>query len=90
MKQLTPVRLLKNDFYQKVIDLEKQNASNDEMKELLGKGRARKGMLEGNLLDGELEIGQICSSINTIQSVKSIIVNLRNDLEEKLKLLQLQ
>jgi enoyl-[acyl-carrier protein] reductase II len=73
LKQLTPVRLLKNVFFEKVNELEKSGASSEELSNLLGRGRAKKGMFEGDLTEGELEIGQVSADINKIQSVKEVI-----------------
>lgn len=73
LKQLTPVRLIKNEFFQKIDALEKQGANLEELKEALGRGRAKKGMFEGDLVEGELEIGQVSGSINSIQSVAEVI-----------------
>lgn len=73
LKQLTPVRLLKNPFFEKVNELEKKGASAEELAALLGRGRAKKGMFEGNLTEGELEIGQVSGGIDKIQSVKEVI-----------------
>ncbi len=73
MKQLTPVRLIKNKFFNKVIELEKRGASNDEMETLLGKRRAKQGMFEGNLDEGELEIGQVSAAITKIQPAAEIV-----------------
>jgi len=73
MKQLTPVRLLKNKFYDEVEIAESNCATPDELKTLLGKGRAKKGMFEGDLDDGELEIGQIASTINKIEPASEIV-----------------
>ena len=66
MKQLTPVRLIKNEFYQQIDDAEKRGAPTDELKSLLGKGRAKKGIFEGDLKEGELEIGQVSANIKTV------------------------
>lgn len=66
MKQLTPVRLLKNPFYQAVKQAELAGASPEELKNLLGRGRAKKGMFEGDLQEGELEIGQIAAAIKDL------------------------
>ena len=63
MKRLVPVRLLKNGFFDEVVDAESQGASVDELRTLLGKGRAKAGMLQGDLENGELEIGQVSSMI---------------------------
>ena len=73
LKQLTPVRLLKNDFYNKVHELETKGASSEELINLLGRGRAKKGMFEGELEEGELEIGQISGDINSIVTAKEVI-----------------
>jgi len=73
LKQLTPVRLLKNPFFDKVNELEKKGASTEELAELLGRGRAKKGMFEGDLTEGELEIGQVSGAIDEIVSVKEVI-----------------
>lgn len=72
LKQLTPVRLIKNPFYSKVDELEKKGGSVAELTELLGRGRSKKGMFEGDLEEGELEIGQVSASIQKIQSVQEV------------------
>jgi enoyl-[acyl-carrier protein] reductase II len=74
MKSLIPVRLMKNEFFQKVEKAESEGATRSDLMELLGKGRARQGMFEGDLAGGELEIGQIASSIHEIKSA-SVILN---------------
>ena len=76
LKQLTPVRLIKNEFYQKVKTAEASGASVEELNTLLGRGRAKKGMFEGDMVEGELEIGQIASTIKTILPAKEIMENL--------------
>lgn len=73
LKQLTPVRLLRNEFYDKVEQAELSGASVEELAKLLGRGRAKKGMFEGDLTDGELEIGQIASLIREIKPAKDIV-----------------
>ncbi len=73
LKKLAPTRLLNNEFYQKVLDFEISGASVDDFKELLGKGRAKKGMFLGDEQDGELEIGQVSAMINDVKSAKEII-----------------
>jgi enoyl-[acyl-carrier protein] reductase II len=73
LKQLTPVRLLKNPFSEKVTELEKKGASVEELSNLLGRGRAKKGMFEGDLIEGELEIGQVSGAIDKIQTVKEVV-----------------
>jgi enoyl-[acyl-carrier protein] reductase II len=73
LKQVTPVRLLKNQFFDQVFEAEARGASSAELSELLGRGRAKKGMFEGDLENGELEIGQISAMIKEIKSAKEII-----------------
>ncbi len=79
MKKLTPVRLLKNKFYDEVKEAELACASNEDLRNLLGKGRAKKGMFEGDLDEGELEIGQIAASIKNIVSAREVIENMWNE-----------
>lgn len=72
MKNITPVRLIKNPFYQKVAEAEGRCASVEEIKEILGRARAKKGMFEGDMIEGELEIGQVSASFEKIQSAKEV------------------
>lgn len=76
LKELTPVRLLKNKFFNELMDLYKNNPTSDELKVHLGRGRAKKGMFEGDLDEGELEIGQIAAVIDDILPVSEIVKNL--------------
>ncbi len=73
LKQLTPVRLIKNEFYQKVYAAEQQGASAEKIAEILGRARAKKGMFEGDLTEGELEIGQISGAIDAINPAAEIV-----------------
>ena len=73
MKQLTPVRLIKNEFYQEVLQAEQRGATIEELKTLLGRGRAKKGMFEGNLREGELEIGQVSAILDRILPAEHIV-----------------
>lgn len=73
LKELAPVRLVKNNFYQQVQELYKKNPSIEEIKELLGRARAKKGMFEGDLENGELEIGQVAGLIHDIKTAKEVI-----------------
>lgn len=82
LKKNVPVRLLKNKFFEDVKKLEDQGASEEELVSLLGKGRARLGMLEGNLEEGELEIGQGCSMIKKTQSVQEIVTEIISEYNE--------
>jgi enoyl-[acyl-carrier protein] reductase II len=76
LKELTPVRLIKNQFYEKVQELYKSKASKEELTQLLGRARAKKGMFEGDLDEGELEIGQIAGLIDDIKPAASIVNDL--------------
>lgn len=76
LKELTPVRLLKNKFFNELMDLYKNSPTSDELKAHLGRGRAKKGMFEGDLDEGELEIGQIAATIDDILPVSKIVKNL--------------
>ena len=73
LKQLTPVRLIKNEFCNQVLAAENKGASKEELSILLGRARAKKGMFEGNLIDGELEIGQVSGTIDKIMPAKDIV-----------------
>ncbi len=73
MKSLMPVRLLKNDFYRAVEKAEGEGANRAILMELLGRGRAKKGMFEGDLFEGELEIGQVASYVNEIKPAAQIL-----------------
>lgn len=86
LKELAPVRLLKNKFYQDVEHLYQKAPSVEELKELLGRARAKKGMFEGDLEEGELEIGQISGLIDDILPAKTIVENILNEFEEAKKI----
>lgn len=73
LKQLTPVRLIRNRFYEQVKAAEERGATADELKELLGRARAKKGMFEGDLEDGELEVGQVSGMIKQIKPAAEIL-----------------
>lgn len=79
LKELAPVRLLKNPFYQKIFDAYQKGASAEQLKKLLGRGRAKKGIFEGDLDEGELEIGQVSAQIEEIKSVKEIMQEIITD-----------
>lgn len=85
LKELAPVRLIKNKFYQDVQELYTKAASVDELKTLLGRGRAKKGMFEGDLVEGELEIGQIAAIIHDIKPVAEIVDDIIKEFEEAKK-----
>ena len=84
LKQLTPVRLIKNKFYGEVQLAEEKFATPAELKILLGKGRAKKGMFEGDLEEGELEIGQVATLIKTIMPAAAIVKEIWTDFEAAL------
>lgn len=89
LKQVTPVRLLKNDFAQRVAQIEKQGGSSEELEKLLGRGRAKKGIFEGDLEEGELEIGQAAAMIRKIEPAAAVVADLWSDyLETRQRLLQ--
>lgn len=79
LKKLAPVRLMKNAFFEQVSEAESKGASAEELKELLGRGRAKKGMFEGDLENGELEIGQVSAQISEILPVSDIMKNLMRE-----------
>jgi len=90
LKQLTPVRLLKNKFYEVVKQAETRCASKEELIELLGRGRAKKGMFEGDLEEGELEIGQISGYLKTIKPAAEIIKEIVSEYNSALNELEHQ
>jgi enoyl-[acyl-carrier protein] reductase II len=73
LKELTPVRLIKNEFYSSIQEAYKRNADISELRQLLGRGRAKKGMFEGDVDEGELEIGQVSANFTSVLSASDII-----------------
>ncbi len=88
LKELAPVRLLKNEFYQQVVAAYKAKADTEALKNLLGKGRAKKGMFEGDLNEGELEIGQVAAQIKEILPAAEIVNRLLQGYKEAYESLQ--
>lgn len=82
LKELAPVRLLKNNFFNSVQELYARGASKEELAGLLGRGRAKLGMFEGNLEDGELEIGQVSALINSVEPVANVFQILIKEFNE--------
>lgn len=82
LKELAPVRLIKNKFFHDIQSAYNRGASTEELKELLGRARAKRGMFEGDLIEGELEIGQVSGLIEDIQPVASIVNDLIREYEE--------
>jgi len=85
MKQLTPVRLIRNSFYRQVIEAEERGASKEEIKQLLGKGRAKLGMFEGNLEEGELEIGQVSALVGSILPAGKVVEEIWKEFREAME-----
>jgi enoyl-[acyl-carrier protein] reductase II len=81
LKKLAPVRLVKNHFFNLVAIAEQNAATPEELRDLLGKGRAKKGMFEGDLENGELEIGQVSAQIKEVLPVKQIMENLISEFQ---------
>jgi enoyl-[acyl-carrier protein] reductase II len=80
-----PVRLIKNDFFARVQEVYQNGGSIEELKELLGRARAKKGMFEGDLIEGELEIGQISGLINEIKPAAYVVAEIINEFERARK-----
>lgn len=85
LKELTPVRLLKNPFFNELMQAYQNNASPDELKTLLGHGRAKKGMFEGDMTEGELEIGQISATIHEIKPAADILKEVWDEFNTTIK-----
>lgn len=85
LKKLTPVRLLRNTFYEQVKEAEARGASEEELRNLLGRGRAKKGMFEGDLEEGELEIGQVSALCKEILPAGQIVENTWNEFQQALQ-----
>jgi enoyl-[acyl-carrier protein] reductase II len=73
LKELTPVRMMKNPFYQKINNLYEAGTTVEQLQETLGRGRAKKGMFEGDLVEGELEIGQVAAQIEKIIPAEAVV-----------------
>lgn len=86
LKKLSPVRLVKNEFYESAENAQQRGASIDELRELLGKGRAKKGIFEGDLQNGELEIGQVSAMVSSEQSAAEIIDDMISVYRDALKM----
>ncbi len=85
LKKLTPVRLLKNPFFQQVKSAEEAGASVEELTSLLGKGRSKLGMFEGDLEQGELEIGQVAAGLDYILPAADIVKNIMKEYTKTLE-----
>ena len=89
LKKLSPTRLVKGEFTTAVDEAEARGASAEEMKELLGKGRSKKGIFEGNLQEGELEIGQVASLFREMQTVSEVMKEIMEDFRKGTEKIQL-
>lgn len=87
LKELAPVRLIKNYFFDQIQEKYQQGTNAPELKELLGKGRSKKGIFEGDLINGELEIGQVSALINSIPTVAEVFDELLSDYEKAKEIL---
>ncbi len=85
MKKIVPVRLLKNNFFKMISEAELKGATKEELSKILGHGRAKKGMLEGDLDEGELEIGEVAALIKDIKPASEIVKEIWNDFNDALK-----
>ena len=85
LKKIGATRLIKNEFYDKVKAAEDSGASAEQMKELLGKGRAKRGIFEGDLVEGELEIGQIASLLKDLPPAKEVLRHIVEEYNDKVK-----
>jgi enoyl-[acyl-carrier protein] reductase II len=85
LKELTAVRLMKNKFYNQIQDAYANDADKEDLRVLLGRGRAKKGMFEGDLEEGELEVGQVSAMINKIMPVAEIIKEITEEYESERK-----
>lgn len=86
LKEITPVRMMKNAFYEQIVLAKNNNATIEELREILGKGRAKKGMFEGELEQGELEIGQVSALISEVKPATEIVEEIWLQFSEALKL----
>jgi len=85
LKELVPVRMMRNDFYRQILEAQQHHASVEELKNLLGKGRAKKGMFQGDLSEGELEIGQVSALIKNIKPAAEIVKETVSEYNEALR-----
>ncbi len=79
IKKLVPVRLIKNDFQQRIQEAEDRGATAEELGQILGRARSKKGMFEGDMKEGELEIGQISSFVKEIKPAGEIVKEVWNE-----------
>lgn len=85
MKKVVPVRLMKNKFFQQINEAEQRGATTTELEDILGRARAKRGMFEGDLDEGELEIGQVSALVRDIKPAAQVVTELWNEFNEALK-----
>lgn len=90
MKKTVPVRLLKNKFYNDIAEAESKGATPEELNAILGRGRAKKGMFEGDLIEGELEVGQVAASIHSIKPAAIIVKEIWEEYQQIMQQLKHQ
>jgi len=88
LKKLSPTRLVKNDFYKQIQEAEDKGLAAEDMREILGRGRSKKGIFEGDLVNGELEIGQVSSLIESVKPVKTVMEEIIKEFNEGVNKLQ--
>jgi enoyl-[acyl-carrier protein] reductase II len=82
MKKVVPVRLVKNEFQKRIQEAEERGATKEDLEEILGRARAKKGMYEGDMIEGELEIGQIASFVKEIKPAAEIVAEIWNEYQQ--------
>jgi enoyl-[acyl-carrier protein] reductase II len=90
MKKTVPVRLLKNKFYNDIAEAESKGATSEELNAILGRGRAKKGMFDGDLIEGELEVGQVAASIHSIKPAAIIVKEIWEEYQQIMQQLKHQ
>jgi enoyl-[acyl-carrier protein] reductase II len=85
LKELTPVRLLKNHFYELITEAKNNYATVEQLKELLGRGRAKKGIFEGDMIEGELEIGQVSALLKEVKPAAEIVRDIWKEFNDVLE-----
>lgn len=85
LKKISPTRMIKNELFQRIAAAEDRGADVDELREILGKAASKRGIFEGDIENGEVEIGQIVSAINNVKTVDEVFADLLSDYDEALK-----
>lgn len=85
LKKISPTRMIKNELFQRIAEAEDRGADADELREILGKAASKRGIFEGDIENGEVEIGQIVSAINNVKTVDEVFADLLRDYDEALK-----